>query len=335
MTTGSDEARHDGAGAQPGAARRDGRGPDRCMSSARTSARSAASSGSPTGSPREFGEDRCFDTPLAESGIVGIGRRHGDERLRPVVEMQFDAFAYPAFEQIVSHVAKMRNRTRGAVAAADGDPGAVRRRHRRRRAPLRLLRGVLRAHPGPARRRAGDRRGRVRAAARGDRRPRPGGLPGAEEALLVARRRSTCRAPAPGIGRAVVRREGTDATLDRLRAVGAGRAGGRRGRRRRRAGTWRSSTCARSCRSTTRRSARRSARPGGRWSSHEAAGFAGVGAEIAARVHRALLPPLARAGAAGHRVRHPVPAAEAGAAPPARRGPGPRRRRRPAVGATS
>ena len=35
--------------------------------------------------------------------------------LRPVVEMQFDAFAYPAFEQIVSHVAKMRNRTRGAV----------------------------------------------------------------------------------------------------------------------------------------------------------------------------------------------------------------------------
>ena len=34
--------------------------------------------------------------------------------MRPVVEMQFDAFAYPAFEQIVSHVAKMRNRTRGA-----------------------------------------------------------------------------------------------------------------------------------------------------------------------------------------------------------------------------
>ena len=36
--------------------------------------------------------------------------------LRPVVEMQFDAFAYPAFEQLISHVAKMRNRTRGACA---------------------------------------------------------------------------------------------------------------------------------------------------------------------------------------------------------------------------
>ena len=64
----------------------------------------------------------------------------------PVVEMQFDAFAYPAFEQIASHVAKMRNRTRGARDAADGHPRPVRRRHRRSRAPLRLLRGLLRAH---------------------------------------------------------------------------------------------------------------------------------------------------------------------------------------------
>ena len=94
----------------------------------------------------EFGEDRCFDTPLAESGIVGIAVGMAMNGMRPVVEMQFDAFAYPAFEQIVSHVAKMRNRTRGRGAAADGHPGAVRRRHRRRRAPLRLLRGLLRAH---------------------------------------------------------------------------------------------------------------------------------------------------------------------------------------------
>jgi 2-oxoisovalerate dehydrogenase E1 component beta subunit len=63
----------------------------------------------------KFGEQRCFDTPLAESGIVGMAVGMAMNGLRPVVEMQFDAFAYPAFEQITSHVAKMRNRTRGAI----------------------------------------------------------------------------------------------------------------------------------------------------------------------------------------------------------------------------
>lgn len=67
------------------------------------------------GLSREFGDDRCFDTPLAESGIAGtaIGMALGG--VRPVIEMQFDAFAYPAFQQIASHMAKMRNRTRGAA----------------------------------------------------------------------------------------------------------------------------------------------------------------------------------------------------------------------------
>jgi 2-oxoisovalerate dehydrogenase E1 component beta subunit len=64
----------------------------------------------------KFGDDRCFDTPLAESGIVGFAVGMAMGGFRPVVEMQFDAFAYPAFEQIASHVAKMRNRTRGKVA---------------------------------------------------------------------------------------------------------------------------------------------------------------------------------------------------------------------------
>ncbi|GAB14344.1 branched-chain alpha-keto acid dehydrogenase E1 beta subunit [Arthrobacter globiformis NBRC 12137] len=62
-----------------------------------------------------FGEQRCFDTPLAESGIVGMAVGMAINGMRPVVEMQFDAFAYPAFEQIVSHVAKMHNRTKGKV----------------------------------------------------------------------------------------------------------------------------------------------------------------------------------------------------------------------------
>ncbi|WP_328449905.1 alpha-ketoacid dehydrogenase subunit beta [Amycolatopsis sp. NBC_00438] len=64
----------------------------------------------------DFGEDRCFDTPLAEAGIVGFAVGMAMGGFRPVVEMQFDAFAYPAFEQITSHVAKLRNRTRGALS---------------------------------------------------------------------------------------------------------------------------------------------------------------------------------------------------------------------------
>ena len=68
------------------------------------------------GIARDFGEDRCFDTPLAESGIVGFAVGMAMAGFRPVIEMQFDAFAYPAFEQIASHVAKMRNRTQGRVS---------------------------------------------------------------------------------------------------------------------------------------------------------------------------------------------------------------------------
>ncbi|MFF3865961.1 alpha-ketoacid dehydrogenase subunit beta [Micromonospora sp. NPDC001898] len=63
-----------------------------------------------------FGDKRCFDTPLAEAGIVGFAVGLAMSGMRPVVEMQFDAFAYPAFEQIASHVAKLRNRTRGALS---------------------------------------------------------------------------------------------------------------------------------------------------------------------------------------------------------------------------
>ncbi|MEV4643324.1 alpha-ketoacid dehydrogenase subunit beta [Saccharopolyspora sp. NPDC049357] len=67
------------------------------------------------GLTRDFGDQRCFDTPLAESGIVGTAVGMAMNGLRPVVEMQFDAFAYPAFEQIVSHVAKLGNRTKGRL----------------------------------------------------------------------------------------------------------------------------------------------------------------------------------------------------------------------------
>jgi 2-oxoisovalerate dehydrogenase E1 component beta subunit len=62
-----------------------------------------------------FGADRVSDTPIAEAGILGTAVGMAMYGLRPVVEMQFDAFAYPAFEQLVGHVAKMHNRVRGAL----------------------------------------------------------------------------------------------------------------------------------------------------------------------------------------------------------------------------
>ncbi len=62
-----------------------------------------------------FGPERVTDTPLAEAGILGAAVGMAMYGLRPVVEMQFDAFAYPAMEQLISHVSRMRNRTRGAL----------------------------------------------------------------------------------------------------------------------------------------------------------------------------------------------------------------------------
>ncbi len=61
----------------------------------------------------EWGAERCFDSPVAESGIVGTAIGMALYGLRPVVEMQFDGFSYPALDQVISHVAKYRNRTRG------------------------------------------------------------------------------------------------------------------------------------------------------------------------------------------------------------------------------
>jgi 2-oxoisovalerate dehydrogenase E1 component beta subunit len=68
------------------------------------------------GLQERFGSDRVFDTPLAESGIVGIAVGLAIQGWRPVPEIQFDGFTYPALDQIISHLAKFRNRTRGRVA---------------------------------------------------------------------------------------------------------------------------------------------------------------------------------------------------------------------------
>jgi len=66
----------------------------------------------------EFGDDRVIDTPLAESGIAGTAIGMAAYGLKPVAEMQFSGFMYPAFDQIVSHAARLRNRSRGRYTAS-------------------------------------------------------------------------------------------------------------------------------------------------------------------------------------------------------------------------
>lgn len=65
------------------------------------------------GLQKKYGVERVFDSPLAESGIVGTGVGMAIAGLRPIVELQFDGFTYPAFNQFVSHVSRIHNRTRG------------------------------------------------------------------------------------------------------------------------------------------------------------------------------------------------------------------------------
>lgn len=65
------------------------------------------------GLKKDFGADRVLDTPLAEAGIVGTGVGLALRGYRPVCEMQFDGFTFPAYDQIVSQVAKIQYRTRG------------------------------------------------------------------------------------------------------------------------------------------------------------------------------------------------------------------------------
>lgn len=69
------------------------------------------------GLQKKYGEERVFDSPLAESAIVGTGLGMAIAGLRPIVELQFDGFTYPAFNQIISNVSRMHNRTRGRLKA--------------------------------------------------------------------------------------------------------------------------------------------------------------------------------------------------------------------------
>lgn len=66
---------------------------------------------------QEFGIQRCFDTPLAEAAIAGTALGMAMNGLKPVVEMQFSGFFWPAFNQVACHISRIRNRSRGAFSA--------------------------------------------------------------------------------------------------------------------------------------------------------------------------------------------------------------------------
>ncbi|MBL8764574.1 MAG: alpha-ketoacid dehydrogenase subunit beta [Phycisphaerae bacterium] len=67
------------------------------------------------GLQRRFGPDRCIDTPLSESGIMGTSIGLAMAGMRPIPEIQFEGFLGPAHDQLVNHAARFRNRTRGAI----------------------------------------------------------------------------------------------------------------------------------------------------------------------------------------------------------------------------
>ncbi len=68
------------------------------------------------GLQKEFGEERVRDTPLAELGIIGAAVGMAIAGLKPIVEIQFDGFIYGGFDELISHAARIRNRSRGVYS---------------------------------------------------------------------------------------------------------------------------------------------------------------------------------------------------------------------------
>ena len=159
------------------------------------------------GLQKDFGEDRVVDTPLAEAGILGTAVGLAMRGYRPVCEIQFDGFVFPAYNQIVTQVAKIHARSKGALPMPiviripfGGGIGAVEHHSESPEAYF--------AHTRRAQGRRGQQPGRrLLGHPAGDRPPRPDRLPRAQAAVLGEGRgrhrrdaRSRCSPPGSSAG---------------------------------------------------------------------------------------------------------------------------------------
>ena len=233
---------------------------------------------------KDFGEDRVIDTPLAESGIVGTAVGMALRGYRPVVEIQFDGFVYPAFDQIVCQVAKMRARSLGKVKIpmviripVGGGIGAVEHHSESNEAYFAHTAGLrVVACSNPE-----DAYWMIQQAIETD---DPVDLLRAQ-APLPREGRGRTRTPAPPAG-CTTPRCCARASTSRSRRTGRwSRPAWTRPRpRRRRVARWRSSTCARCRRCDLDTLAASVERTGRLVVVHEASTFLGMGAEIAAAI---------------------------------------------------
>ena len=164
----------------------------------------------------EFGSERVFNSPLAEANIVGRADRLCSAGMKPVVEIQFFDYIWPAMHQIRNELSVMRWRSNGTLGRAGCDPRSYRRlSHWRRDLPLAIRRKHLHAHSGAARgfpSNALDANGLLRTAIRCD-----------DPVLFFEHKRlyreTYGRAPYPGpefaipFGKAKIVRPGADLTL--------------------------------------------------------------------------------------------------------------------------
>lgn len=135
------------------------------------------------GLQKDFGDHRVIDTPLAESGIIGTAVGLAMRGYRPVCEIQFDGFVYPAFDQIVSQVAvALPHQGRGGNAA--DHPNSLRGRNRCGGTSFGVTRSVFRAYGRPTRGVLQLTAGRLRHDPAGCRVRRPGGLLRTQAAIL-------------------------------------------------------------------------------------------------------------------------------------------------------